>query len=224
MDKNTLESIIKISITRKEVIEKLGLIPSGANYLTINKYIKLWDLDISHFNPYKVIVDSLKKYREGIKTPLEDILVKNSSYKNRCSLKHRLYRAGIKQPICEQCGQDENWKGKKMSLILDHINGVYNDNRLENLQIVCPNCNATLDTHCGKNLRKQKEKKVKNERKTKISWPLKDDLLKLVWEKPTSTLCKELGVSDSAIAKQCKKLKIIKPPRGYWAKEKYKKL
>jgi hypothetical protein len=42
--------------------------------------------------------------------------------------------------------------GKKMSLILDHINGVYNDNRIENLRIVCPNCNATLPTHCGKNM------------------------------------------------------------------------
>ena len=50
------------------------------------------------------------------------------------------------------CDQDENWKGKIMSLILDHKNGVNNDNRLENLQIVCPNCNATLPTHCrGKN-------------------------------------------------------------------------
>jgi hypothetical protein len=39
-------------------------------------------------------------------------------------------------------------------LILDHVNGVADDNRLENLRIVCSNCNATLDTHCGKaNLR-----------------------------------------------------------------------
>lgn len=37
-----------------------------------------------------------------------------------------------------------------MGLILDHINGVRNDNRLENLRILCPNCNATLDTHCGR--------------------------------------------------------------------------
>ncbi len=37
-----------------------------------------------------------------------------------------------------------------MALILDHVNGVANDNRLENLQIVCPNCAATLDTHCGR--------------------------------------------------------------------------
>ena len=37
-------------------------------------------------------------------------------------------------------------------LILYHINGVGTDNRLENLQIVCPNCAATLDTHCGRNV------------------------------------------------------------------------
>jgi len=47
--------------------------------------------------------------------------------------------------------QGEEWNGKKMSLILDHINGVWNDDRIENLRIVCPNCNAYLDTHCGKN-------------------------------------------------------------------------
>ena len=41
-----------------------------------------------------------------------------------------------------------------MSLILDHVNGISNDHRLENLRIVCPNCAATLDTHCGKQLRK----------------------------------------------------------------------
>ena len=42
-----------------------------------------------------------------------------------------------------------------MSLILDHINGVPDDNRLENLRIVCPNCAATLDTHCGRKNRRE---------------------------------------------------------------------
>jgi hypothetical protein len=40
-------------------------------------------------------------------------------------------------------------------LILDHINGVRDDNRLENLRIVCPNCAATLETHCGRQNRKR---------------------------------------------------------------------
>ena len=44
-----------------------------------------------------------------------------------------------------------------MALILDHINGVADDNRLENLRIVCPNCAATLDTHCGRQNRRSVE-------------------------------------------------------------------
>ena len=69
-------------------------------------------------------------------------------------LKKRLYIEGLKKRECELCGQGEEWKGKKMSLILDHINGVHDDNRLINLRIVCPNCNATLETHAGKNKNK----------------------------------------------------------------------
>ncbi len=46
---------------------------------------------------------------------------------------------------------DDNWRGSKLSLILDHINGISNDNRLENLRFVCPNCNATLKTYCRGN-------------------------------------------------------------------------
>lgn len=48
------------------------------------------------------------------------------------------------------CGQGEFWRGKRIGLILDHINGVRDDHRLENLRIVCPNCAASLDTHCGR--------------------------------------------------------------------------
>jgi hypothetical protein len=79
------------------------------------------------------------------KINLCDILIENSSY-SRASLKDRLYKEGLKKRECELCGQGEEWVGKKMSLILDHINGVNNDNRIENIRIVCPNCNATLDT------------------------------------------------------------------------------
>jgi hypothetical protein len=56
-----------------------------------------------------------------------------------------------------------------MSLILDHINGVNNDNRIENIRIVCPNCNATLDTHCGKI-------RVKNIKKVDLGFNISDDV------------------------------------------------
>ena len=47
------------------------------------------------------------------------------------------------------------WHGRWMALILDHINGIANDNRLINLRLVCANCAATLDTHCGRNIPQQ---------------------------------------------------------------------
>lgn len=81
--------------------------------------------------------------------PLDEVLVENSFY-NRTKLKARLYEAGLRERQCQLCGQGERWNGRGMSLILDHINGVAIDNRLENLRIVCPNCAATLDTHCGR--------------------------------------------------------------------------
>lgn len=64
------------------------------------------------------------------------------------------------------------------------------------------------------------KKKVSPYRPTKITWPSAQDLEKLVWSKPMIQVGKELGVSDKAIGKRCKKLGIKTPPQGYWLKSK----
>ncbi len=69
---------------------------------------------------------------------------------SRGHLKERLYKAGLKEPVCEFCGQGDHWRDTKMAMILDHANGISTDNRLENLRILCPNCAATLNTHCAR--------------------------------------------------------------------------
>ncbi len=82
-------------------------------------------------------------------TPLEDILVKSSTYRST-HLRKRLIRAGLKPAHCELCGLAE-WMGQTLPLALDHINGDPTDNRLQNLRILCPNCHALTDTWCARN-------------------------------------------------------------------------
>lgn len=142
------------------------------------------------------------------KIPLELILVECSKF-SRTALKKRLYDEGLKNRECEICGQGEIWNGKKISLILDHKNGINNDNRIENLRIVCPNCNATLDTHCGKNKKNRKltsgftkqsyEKCHLSQRKTKR--PSFEELKREIKNEGYSATGRKYGVSDNAIRK-----------------------
>lgn len=144
-----LRTAIAESLSWTEAVRRMGYCPSGGNWRTIKKYAAIWKIDTSHFDPDAVRARALRRTA----TPLQEVLVRRSTY-NRGSLKRRLYDEGLKQRRCELCGQDEIWRGKRISLILDHINGERDDNRLDNLQIVCPNCAATLPTHCGRTLRR----------------------------------------------------------------------
>lgn len=77
------------------------------------------------------------------KLPLEKILTEDSEY-NRTKLKDRLVSEGIKEYKCECCGLSE-WMNRPISLQLHHLNGIHNDNRLSNLQLLCPNCHSQTE-------------------------------------------------------------------------------
>ncbi len=201
--KEFLENIIKESTSIGMVLDRLNLRKAGGNYRIINKYIKIYDIDISHFIDIKFKLGSSPKN----KLDLNEILIENSTY-NRASLKKRLYDENILKKVCCLCGQCENWNGMRISLILDHINGVHNDNRLENLRIVCPNCNAGLDTFAGRNNKYEaKEKRVK-----KIST---SENIKVNTELIDLCSCNEYKLKNSKTCENCFHLsrrKVERPP------------
>ena len=82
--------------------------------------------------------------------PLEAVFVENSTYARSC-LKRRIIAENLIPYVCKCCGSEPIWCGKPMPLILDHINGINNDNRLENLRFVCSNCDSQLITYKSRN-------------------------------------------------------------------------
>jgi HNH endonuclease len=137
---------VAASRSYSETLRRLGMCPAGGSHAVLKKWLVIWEIPTDHFDPYAT---SRELGSRRTRTPLADLLREGSNY-HRGHLKRRLFEEEYKERACESCGQGEVWRGRPMALILDHINGIRNDNRLENLRILCPNCAATLDTHCGR--------------------------------------------------------------------------
>lgn len=166
--KQNLAKAVRESKTYNEVLVKFNRNSSSDSYKSLKNKIKEWEIDVSHFLSKKQFIE--KQYAEGklLKKTNDEIFIENSKA-SRNIVKKRILKENLIDYICIECGQDEFWRGKKISLILDHINGFRDDNRLENLRFLCPNCNSSLDTHCkgsvGLISHEEKEKRIKEKKR-----------------------------------------------------------
>lgn len=136
--KELLENAISKSITWADVCRIVGVKPATGTQSHIKKVAINYGINYSHF-----LGKSFNRGRKiGRKRKIEEYL-SNKFFIKSNELKHRLIEEGFKENKCERCNS-ESWCGDYMPLELDHKNSNHQDNNLDNLQIICPNCHFQL--------------------------------------------------------------------------------
>lgn len=222
ISKEELEKVVLNSGSLSEILKHFGLYNKGGNVRTLKKRLEEEEIDYSHI---PLGPDSNKGRKIPKKAfPLKKVMVENSTY-SRGSLKRRLLKDGILKNECSECGQEGEWQGQKLVMVLDHINGISNDHRLENLQMLCPNCNSQTETFAGKKNKhhyyckecgEEKKyklsklcfecsKKINGQYRRKIkNRPSEEQLLKEIKELGYCGTGRKYGVSDNAVRKWVK--------------------
>lgn len=136
-------SVAQSSSSIKEILEKFGQSSSRHNYSWVRKSLLEAQIDTSRW---------YARHTEGKRLTLEEILVENSDYPSG-ALKRRLMQNHLLENKCQICGMDPEWNGLGLVLVMDHINGINTDHRIENLRLVCPNCDSQLPTYKSRNKR-----------------------------------------------------------------------
>jgi hypothetical protein len=233
-----IEEAVRLSKSWRQVI--LFLNPESKGYrgseTAIKKAAIKFKIDFSHFPGSRWNLG--KKF--GPKVATQDYL--NGKFVKSNDLKKRLFQDGLKERKCEWC-QLVNWNNEEIPLELHHKDKNPRNNQLENLEVLCPNCHYCRHKQLNKISKSKKLKSVKPRKMTAIckcglpakfkycskkcsstsrrttSRPSKEELEKLVWQKPSLQIAKDLGLKSSTnINKWCKQYGISKPPRGHWEK------
>jgi len=166
-------------VSRAEIARRLGIAKSTVSYHArrlgepINERCRRrydWSVVQKFYDDGNSVRDCLRQFgfsssawhgavqrglitpRPGFRPPEETFAA--NTRRNRGHLKQRLLYLGVKQNCCERCGISE-WQGERLSVALHHINGDRLDNRLENLELLCPNCHSQTDTYSGRNGRRR---------------------------------------------------------------------
>lgn len=216
------EELIKIAINSnswRDFSRKLGYnCNSGTLQSTIKKRIKEFNIDVSHFSSVR---------KKAIKRDVNNIFVENSTA-TQATLRRWYLKEKNVSYTCSICGLEPIWNDKPLSLILDHINGINNDDRLENLRWVCPNCNMQLPTtnrrkksgkryyciECGTEVSTKKAERCikcslnfykKNIEELPIT---REELKQLIRVQSFVQIGKIFNVSDNTIRKWCDKLNL----------------
>jgi len=214
-----LQQIVDKSETIAQVLRYFNLNNKGGNFRTLKRRFDESSINLTQFEQNRS--EYLKSRRIQQRKPLQDILVEKSTF-NRDHLKSRLIEAGLIDYKCARC-KLTSWNDEPISLQLDHINGVCDDNRIDNLRFLCPNCHSQTENFAGRLPRKLRPSEIDpNWRRRpvlktrRVDRPTKEELEAMLWEVPTTKIAARYGITDSAVGRWAKSYGLQKPPRGYW--------
>ena len=250
--KELLLEIVSGSKSIAEVLSKLSLSYSGGNYTYIFSKLKQYNISTSHFLGKRSNLGKSSKNKKSAKDIL--VLLPESSYREKSKLLKRSLLESGRNYKCDisECSVNGIWHSKEITLHVDHIDGNFLNNRIDNLRFLCPNCHSQTSNFgslkykqyfncviCNKEIKKNKSgkcfscvQKVKRKRNTlprqsqrKVERPTKEELEILIQIKPMTQIAKDYGVSDTSIRKWAKSYNIeLKNMLGYWSKVKHNKI
>jgi Zn finger protein HypA/HybF involved in hydrogenase expression len=221
-----LQKILNKSCSIRDALKQIGLTTNGgSSYISLKRRIEASKLSTDKFKENY----SNRLIKRKRKLSYKEIFCENS-IATRQRVKQYIIDNNIIEYVCTDCGISDKWNGKSIVLQLDHINGINNDNRLQNLRFLCPNCHSQTHTYTSKRLKKDpviykcpkcdgvKASKTSNlcfdcnntsrQKKFVVSRNLLERLIK-VDKVPFTQLGKRFGVSDNAVRKRARKFGII---------------
>jgi hypothetical protein len=208
---------VQVSHSLSETVYVLKRAKVGSNFQLVRRVIERLGLDTTHWTR-----------RERCPLDRTTLFVQNGR-QPRKALRRVILQEHLIPYRCALCDSEPVWQGKPLVLRLDHRNGVRNDDRLDNLRFLCPNCDSQTDTFCGRNRPKGKDLKHRcldcpamttgercrsccskhrhrlNPQPTKITWPPLPQLQAALQASNMLTVARSLGVSDNALRKHLRR-------------------
>lgn len=209
--KEQLQSFYDTSSSKKEILEACGMTANSGNNDTLTRYTIKNNIDKTKFIENQLrnnnVVEIFKRRRD-YKSEF-----KENSDVSRNNLKKYIIKNDILPYICQECGNPGIHNNKPLVLQLEHINGVRNDNRVDNLCFLCPNCHTQTSTYAGKRLKKEKKSNRKSPEQVQASYDaqrkflITEQELKDLFDKGETyvSIGKLYNVSDNTIRKYAKR-------------------